>query len=416
MTTKIRTMSNSYRIETLADYIEGETFNRENPDHLGVVAIRNAYDYVARDIAPHWKPNVVRQLLYLLRFTVGYGKASFSTGAYRFAKGRPSNGGKLNAPPNGASARTTQRVNAIIVEQGWFHCESEGRSGGRANIYRPSKEFLAAAMEKRNDVVYGDMVALPVAREYERLIDKGSHLTDPEFACALWSVYALRSTALVRDPNWKRYGSWVDLSTGKRSDEGRLIFPAINLGRTAMKRAFHELDNAGFINIHHRAGLPSIFEMPACETAIANIRRASRSSPDAVLVDKASESPSAVVNLRGEEQVDHLTENRALHCFRRASEISWLCRVWRAAVYKRDGEYVEHLMLPSEEERNSAKAILWHLRTRRVQTELDQRRFLFFAVAHSSASDWFRVTHLNRLQILDPLIEQFHGQHNQQAA
>ncbi|KIG10932.1 hypothetical protein [Caballeronia concitans] len=409
-------MSNSFRLETLADYIESETFIPTNSEHLGVVAIRNIYDYVARDIAPHWKPVVVRQLLYLLRFTVGYGKASFSQGAFRCARGRPSNGGKLNAPPNGASPRTTQRVNAIIVEQGWFHCESAGRSGGRANIYRPSDELLTAAMEKRNDVVFGDMDALPVAREYERLIDEGSHLTAPEFACALWSVYALRSTALVSDPNWKRYGSWADLATGKRSDEGRLIFPAINLGRTAMKKAFHELDEAGFLNIHHRAGLPSICEMPACATAIANIRRANRSSSDAVRVDKASERLSAVVHPRREDQVDHFVKNRTLHEFRRATEVSWLCRVWRVAVHKRDPELVEHLMVPSAEERNCAKAILWHLRRNRVQSELDQRRFLFFAVARSSSPDWFRFTHLNRLQILDPLIEQFLAQHIQQAA
>ncbi|CAJ3950519.1 hypothetical protein [Burkholderia pseudomallei] len=409
-------MSSSFQFETIADYVENETFIRANPDHLGVVAIRSIYDYVARDIAPRWKPIVVRQLLYLLRFTVGFGKEYFAQGAHRCAKGRPSTGGKLIAPPNGASPRTTQRVNAIIVEEGWFCCEGEGRSGGRANIYRPSEAFLAMATAKRDDVIYGDLNALTVAREYERLIDKGSHLTATEFACALWSVYAMRSTALMSSKGWKRYGSWADLATGKRSDDGRLIFPAINLGRTAMKKAFHELDQAGFLNINYCAGRPSIFELPACETALENIRRESRSSPDAVQEDGASTRPSAVVHSRKVDQVDHLVENRALNEMRRASELTWLCHVWRAAVRKRSPEYEEYITLPTEDDRNCARAILHHMRERRIRAEIDQRRFLLFAAARSPDPQWNRIGHLNRRVLIDRLIAQFRAEHTQQTA
>lgn len=403
-------MSSSFQFETISDYVENDTLIRANPDHLGVVAIRNIYDYVARDIAPRWKPIVVRQLLYLLRFTVGFGKEYFAQGAHRCAKGRPSTGGKLIAPPNGASPRTTQRVNAIIVEQGWFHCESDGRSGGRANIYRPSEAFLAAATAKRDDVVYGDVTALTVAREYERLIDKGSQLTATQFACALWAVYALRSTALMSSHDWERYGSWADLGTGKRNVGGRLIFPAINLGRTAMKKAFHELEQAGVLNINYRAGLPSIFELPACETALANIRRGNRSSSDAVHEDGTSSRPPAVVHSRRKDQVDHLVENRALHDMRSESELTWLCHVWRVAVRKRNREYEEYIMLPTEKERNCARAILYHLRENRIRSELDQRGFLLFAAARSPDSQWNRIEHLNRLAVLDILISQFRAQ------
>ncbi|MGF6905259.1 hypothetical protein [Paraburkholderia sp. GAS348] len=407
-------MSTATRFETIAEYIDnGYRVRPLARSGLSAVDQRNVYDYVARDIAPHHPPIVVRELLYLLRFTVGMRKTSYAHGAHRSSRGRVAP--RLIAPPNGASVRTTQRVRDTIVDLGWFECERTGRCSGRPNEYSPSEDFLTAATEKRSDAVYGDIDALTIVLEYERLVDHGGHLTASQFACALWCVYSLRSTVTKQYPD--RFASWDDLLEGKRSRQGRLIFPAIKLGRTTLKKAFGELAEDEFVSIRHRPGLPSVFRLNTAEAALSKVRGQRPRRQTIGVVGQGGVVASASVPDSTDQHIENLVPNRALHDLRRDVPLVWLRRVWRAGVRRRDPDYAEHYMLRNSEERRQAEILVPVLRDYDVCTEVDQRRFLLFAAANSTHEMWNRVTHLcDYPEVFDSLLAQFHHEKTEQAA
>jgi len=263
------------------------------------------------------------------------------------------------------------------------------------------------ATAKRDDVVYGNVDTLLVVREYERLIDKGAGLSHAQFACALWCVYALRSAPTQ---NGDRFASWGDLANGRWSNQGRLIFPAINLGRTAMRTAFRALEAVGYIRATHRTREPSIFRMPTEQGALEAFSR-TRAANDA-----AATPEPALNDSHSDPEVRRFEPCRALHDLRHERPTVWLRRVWSAAVQLRDRSRLQHTMLADHETQWEGCGLIDYLWGNGIRRELDQRRFLFFAASRSRDPQWYRIENLLLIDTIDPLIDQYREECTSQPA